>query len=150
MESSNIRINQSIAYSRDGRWLASASVSGVREILFPGAVNLGKAVNPWDVTKGTLQQTFDNSFGGGPIAFSHDSKRLAYVDGGDIYICDTTTGVVLQVLGSSTEFMRSWSVRCIAFTSDDTRLVSASEGMNVQFWDVTSGVLQNEYETVSC
>ena len=109
-----------LAFSPDGKWLASAS--------FDRTVKLS------DSTTGELLHTFDLHTGNVEcVAFSPNGRRLA--SGGEdktVRVWDATTG--REVLG-----LRGHTDRCgcVAFSPDGRRLASASSDGTIRFWDAT-------------
>jgi WD40 repeat protein len=112
----------SVAFSRDGRWLASASWD--------------HTVKLWDVVTAREIHTFrghtDRVWG---VAFSPDSKRLASAgDDGTVRLWDTTTGLTLYSFESDTDALFS-----LAFSPDGTRLATAAPNRTISLWDVRTG-----------
>jgi WD40 repeat protein/tRNA A-37 threonylcarbamoyl transferase component Bud32 len=130
---------RSIAYSPDGRWLASAA----GEFGKPGEVKV------WDVA--TSEELL--CLRGLPdlaccVAFSPDGRRLAAASGGfrtpgEIRVWDSADGHLLKVISG-----HSAPIRGLAFHPDGRRIVSASGGFSLQgmplpgdvrVWDVAEG-----------
>jgi WD40 repeat protein/tRNA A-37 threonylcarbamoyl transferase component Bud32 len=130
---------RSIAYSPDGRWLASAA----GEFGKPGEVKV------WDVATGgellCLRGLPDFAC---CVAFSADGRRLAAASGGfrtpgEIRVWDPADGRLIRVITGHTA-----PIRGLAFHPDSRRIVSASGGFSLQgmplagdvrVWDVAEG-----------
>jgi eukaryotic-like serine/threonine-protein kinase len=111
----------SVAFSRDGRRLASGSG--------PGSVKL------WDPEAGDEPlRSFFQSSGVAALAFSPDGGRLAVASfGRRVDVWDTTTGEPVHTL------RHSGLVLGVAFSPDGRRLASAGEDKVVRVWDATTG-----------
>jgi WD40 repeat protein/serine/threonine protein kinase len=123
-----------VAYSPDGRWLASVAGQWASEQ--PGEVKL------WDGASGRPLWTGRGHTG--PVtalAFSPDGQRLASTavvwkpgTGGEIKIWEVKTGKALQTLpcppGGSFG---------VAFSPDGRLLASSGAGHKVQLWDASAG-----------
>src|SRR5262249_302693 len=108
-----------VAFSADGKWLASAS--------FDRTVKLS------DSTTGELLHTLLHKGNVECVAFSPDGRRLA--SGGEdktVHVWDATTG--REILG-----LRGHADRCgcVAFSPDGHRLASASFDGTIRIWDGT-------------
>ena len=123
-----------VAFSPDGRWLAS--VAGQWASPQPGEVKL------WDAATGRL---FWTGLGHtGPVmavAFSPDSQRLASTSvawkaetGGEIKIWQVMTGETLQTLPCPPA-----GSFCVAFSTDGKLLAHSGAGNAVRVWDLRAG-----------
>jgi eukaryotic-like serine/threonine-protein kinase len=110
----------SVAYSPDGRWLASGSADG--------------AVIVRDTETGREAQVLRHPDGISGLAFSPDGRRLAGAAGNSIVkVWDVTTGNEALVLHGHTD-----TVATVAFSPDGWRLASAGGDGTVKLWDATT------------
>ena len=127
----------SVAFSPDGKRLASASRDPSKIPFAPGEVKV------WDAMSG--QETLTLKGHTAPVncvAFSADGKRLASASGspsvknklGEVKVWDATTGEGLLTLKGHGQ-----GVTSVAFSADGKRLASASHDQTVKVWDATSG-----------
>jgi WD40 repeat protein/tRNA A-37 threonylcarbamoyl transferase component Bud32 len=118
-----------IAFSPDGKWLATASIDRTMKI--------------WDLTHGREMHTLlahDPSVNS--VAFSPDSRRLASAgDDRTVKIWDVFTGRELLTIKG-----HRWGVKCVAFSRDGKRLASATGSADradvpgeIKFWDAETG-----------
>ncbi|KLU91451.1 hypothetical protein MAPG_09971 [Magnaporthiopsis poae ATCC 64411] len=155
-----------VAFSPDGRTLASASDKTVRlwnvasgtlwrtlqkhngrvcAIAFsPDGKTLASGahdntVRLWNVVSGALQQTFqDHDDWVHGVAFSPDGKTLASASSDDtVRLWDVTSGALRQTLREHEHF-----VCAVAFSPDGKTLASTSFDKTVRLWDAASGALQ--------
>jgi WD40 repeat protein len=116
----------SVAFSPDGKTLASASKDGT--------------IRLWDVTTGQNLKTLNvpgvtGAFNG--VAFSPDGTLLAGAsDDASAYIWDVASGQLSMTLSDANN-----PLEAVAFSPDGTLLAGGSSDENVYFWDVASGQL---------
>jgi WD40 repeat protein len=112
-----------IAYSPDGRWLASGGGDG-RSIIWDAAS--GKQVHVL-----RTQETLAYS-----VAFSPDSSRLATSATEKIKVWDVATGKQTAAISGHSGWTTS-----LAWSPDGRRIVSGGWDHNVHVWDAQSGAL---------
>jgi WD40 repeat protein len=111
----------SVAFSHDSTWLASASRDGTVMI--------------WNTSSGACLQILDgDSSEVNSVVFSHDSTRLAGALGCTIKIWDTSSGACLQILEGHSNVVCS-----VVFSHDSTRLASGSVDGTAKIWNTSSG-----------
>ena len=135
---------EAIAYSPDGKKLASALSGGLikiwdannGELLLTFNGHVGTAV--WRNDDGTVRRTQENYvWDVNSIAFSTDGKTLASgsVDN-TIKLWDAETGERLHTFRGHKE-----DIETVAFAPDSKTLASGSEDNTVKLWDARSGKL---------
>ena len=115
---------QSVAFSPDGKLLASGSSDGT--------------VKLWDAATGSTLQTLDGgSLEVGPVAFSPNGKLLASGSlDGVVRLWDVAAGSVKRML-------KGWdAVESVAFSPDGKRLALASNDGTVELWDSKGAAVQ--------
>ena len=90
---------------------------------------------------GPLQRALKIPFGNSGLAFSRDGTKIILGCGvrsihGSVHMCDTTTGAPLLTLFGHTD-----SVYSVAFSPDESNIVSGSEDTTVRVWDASTGQL---------
>jgi WD40 repeat protein/GTPase SAR1 family protein len=111
-----------IAWSPDGRWLASPSNDTTIRI--------------WDTVTGDVVRTLKEHTGAViSVAWSPDGRRLASAaDDQSVRLWDAETGQAQQTLEGHTG-----NVKSVAWSPDGRRLASASSDKMVRLWDAETG-----------
>src|SRR5262245_3308165 len=104
-----------VVASPDGKTLASISED--------------KTIKLWDVD--TCKEL--TTLRGSNVAFSSDSKTLAWTEGSTIRLWDLTTSKERLTLRGHTE-----NVTCVAFSPDGKTLASGSSDTTVKLWDTAT------------
>ena len=112
-----------MAFSGDGKWLASAG--GYKD----------NTVKVLDATSGLEALTLKGHIDGvTSVAFSTDGKRLASASYKAVKVWDATSSQeTLTLKGHASDVMS------VAFSPDGNKLASASDDQTVKVWDATSG-----------
>lgn len=110
-----------LAYSPDGRWLASFS----RETIFIHDAKTGAELRRWSAHKAPIEQ----------IAFSPDGKTLASASQDTkIGLWDPTTGKERKRLAYGNQ-----NEKLVAFNPDGKTLISVTDNGVVRRWDLVAG-----------
>lgn len=116
-----------LAYSPDGRWLATISL----DMLFLFDARTGAELRRWSGHNASVET----------IAFSPDGRLLASgAADGTIALWDPATG------RERSRFTAKDSVRSLAFTPDGATLIAVSKDRTVQSWDVEKRAVQGSYQ----
>jgi WD40 repeat protein len=114
----------SVAFSPDGRWLASGGNDGTARI--------------WDVATGQEIHKLESGVRKiSSLAFSPDGRRLATAseDKRVVMVWDVTTGKkVLPIATTHEDFLMS-----LAFSPDGCRIATGSQDRTVRVWDARTG-----------
>ncbi|KAK4114745.1 YVTN repeat-like/Quino protein amine dehydrogenase [Canariomyces notabilis] len=121
-------------------WTSDKEYKGVKSI-----------IRLWDTATGKLLKVVDKCLGTDNyypekdplVAFSPDSKMLAFVNESGIVVCDTATGENLHVLEAGDTDRRFW-LWSLAFSPNSKMLVLSSyylrDGCVTEVWDLTTCV----------
>ncbi|KAI0685266.1 WD40-repeat-containing domain protein [Cytidiella melzeri] len=121
----NFAHNTSVVYSCDGNMLAAAYWDGI--------------VRLWDVQTEALVRTLDGHFANTgsllSLGFSSDGKIASGSQNGSVQVWDVATGQLLIDLPKA----HKSHVFSLAFSPDNTRLLSASWDNTINMWDARTG-----------
>jgi RNA polymerase sigma factor (sigma-70 family) len=113
---------RALAYSPDGKWLATAGHDPTVRLWEPAT---GKEIHRLRGHQGEVDG----------VAFSPDSQTLATASQDKtVRLWDVATGKELRRLGAHQK-----KVRCLVFTRDGKHLASGAMGEGIRLWDVSTG-----------
>ena len=123
------KIFESMAFSPDGKTLATASWDGIKL---------------WDVaTRRSTAILEETPYGGvKSMAFSPDGTLATGSEDGTITLWDVATGNSATLEGHG----HRWDVTSVAFSPDGTLLASGSEDETVKLWDIATGTKHHYLE----
>ncbi|MCE9533351.1 MAG: TIGR03067 domain-containing protein, partial [Planctomycetes bacterium] len=129
-----------VAFSADGRWLASSSQAESPATKLMGVPpNLGGGVKIWNMQDLKSEPLSLPGSGSGAVAWNPKRNELASDGGGRVTISDVT-GKFVKFLGEKVGMVRG-----LAFSPDGTRLAAVTDcfdnrfASEVKVWDVESG-----------
>ena len=168
----------SVAFSADGRFMASADWSGmvrlwratnhveiyafrsdsnrVDSVVFSPDGNMLAAggqdslVRRWDLTTGAALESLSGPTGAvNSVTFSPDGTQIAAAsDDGVVYVWDVASGQLAGLLAGHTSYVTS-----VAFSPDGTTIAAGGEDDTVRLWGLPSGaeiaVLRGHTSTVT-
>jgi WD40 repeat protein len=119
--------HESVAFSPDGRLIASCSANGI--------------VRLWDPKTGAITQIFDDDDYESPVQIMTFSPDGLFLVSGSyespiVRLWNTTTGAITQTLDG-----HSYAINSVTFSPDSRLLVSCSADHTVCLWDLEIGVV---------
>jgi len=122
---SDDHFSQSVAFSADGKYLASGSATYKKTTITLMKVPSGEVIRVFKGHTGYLSS----------VAFSPDVKYLASgAYDNTVRLWDVATGEELRTFKGHTDL-----VNAVAFSPDGRHLASASDDKTIRFWDVDGG-----------
>lgn len=163
LQSGHGNVVSSVAYSPNGRWLASGSgdttirlwdvgtgrsfrtltghTGPVTNVVFSrdgrwlASASFDRTVKLWDVvTWHEMRSMSDHIRAAYALAFSRDSRWLASGDAKRVMVWEAATGNKRYILSGHTD-----TVVAVAFSPDGRLLASASSDRTVKLWDMSTG-----------
>lgn len=100
------------------------------------------AVHFWDLSEKKIRRKIEAKNFPSSLSFSPDGKRLAFLDGGTIRVCDVTDGKDIHRLESGTRTNRAQVTFCcdgklLALAASDND--AGQRGSVIRLWDAVSG-----------